>query len=146
MTLENWYNNKWIKQEKSSKAEINTLCLKIERDIKDSLNKKISLDWRLAMAYSALLSCSTIALRIFEYRVSEGANSHYYSIQSLRFTMKIPQEEISFLDSIRKKRHMVSYDSVGTISEKEVAEVIQFAQELYKKTISWIKKTYPEYL
>lgn len=145
MTLENWFKSGWLKNQDTNEQEIASLLEKIDRDIKESKIKEISLDWRLAIAYNASLGCANVALRIKNYRIPAGAGQHYRTIQSLRFTINPDPDIILSLESISKKRAIVNYDAAGTISEVEVKEAISLAEDLRKALIVWIAENYPDY-
>ena len=138
MTLQNWLNSGWLKSHASSKEEIKNLLDKVDRDIAEAEKIEISLDWRLAIAYNACLGCATIALRVSGYRMPGGAGQHYRTIQSLRFTINPPAEIIASLESISKKRGIVSYDTAGTVSEAEVDEALFLAKDLKELLLDWL--------
>jgi hypothetical protein len=146
MTLQDWLSNGWVKPHKSSASEVRSLMAKVDRDIAEAEKPEIVLDWRLAIAYNACLGCATIALRASGYRIPRGAGQHYRTIQSLRFTINPSEEIISSLESISKKRAIVSYDVVGVVSEAEADEAIQLAKELKVLVLKWLKHNHKELL
>jgi hypothetical protein len=146
MTLQDWLNSGWLKPHKSSANEVKVLIAKVDRDIAEAEKPDIVLDWRLAIAYNACLGCATIALRASGYRIPGGTGQHYRTIQSLRFTLKPPEDLISSLEGISKKRGIVSYDEAGTISEAQAEEAILLAKDLKELLLSWIKENYYELL
>lgn len=138
MTLQDWLNSGWLKSHKSSKDEVKNLLDKVDRDIAEAEKTEISLDWRLAIAYNACLGSATIALRVSGYRIPGGAGQHYRTIQSLRFTINPPSDIITSLESISKKRGIVSYDAAGTVSEAEVDEALLLANDLKALLLDWL--------
>ncbi len=146
MTLSDWQNNGWLKQQASSPEEIRDLLAKADRDIIEAEKKAISLDWRLAIAYNASLGCATTALRASGYRMASGAGQHYRTIQSLRFTINPDSELIITLEAICKKRAIVNYDSAGTVTETEANEAIILAKELRELLTEWFKANHSELL
>ena len=144
MTLAEWLDNGWLKFQETSLDEINNLIIKIDRDIAESAKKEISFDWRLAIAYNACLGCATVALRACGYRVPGGAGQHYRKIQSLKFTFNPDPDTIITLESICKKRGIVSYDAAGTVTETEVNEARVLADELRDNLIQWLKSKHPQ--
>jgi hypothetical protein len=63
MTLRDWLNSNWLKEEPSSKKEIEDLFSIVDRCLKDSNVNEISTDLRLQSAFNAALTCANIALR-----------------------------------------------------------------------------------
>lgn len=146
MTLQDWLDNGWLKQHTTIRQEIRDLLEKVDRDVAEAAKEEISLDWRLAIAYNACLGCATIALRASGYRVPGGSGQHYRTIQSLRFTLNPVPEIIASLEAIAKKRAIVSYDAAGTITESEVAEAMNLAEELREGLLAWLREEHPEFM
>lgn len=143
MTLQDWLTSGWLKQHESSPQEVKDLLAKVDRDIAEAAKEEITLDWRLAIAYNACLGCATIALRTSGYRMPGGAGQHYRTIQSLRFTINPDSDIIISLEAISKKRAIVNYDAAGTITEAEVEEARQLAEELRVLLEGWLKDRFP---
>jgi len=139
MTLQDWLSNGWLKQHTTSRQEIRDLLEKVDRDIAEAAKEEITLDWRLAIAYSACLGCATIALRASGYRMPGGTGQHCRTIQSLRFTINPDSDIIISLEAISKKRAIVSYDAAGTITEGEVEEARQLADQLLEQLKKWLQ-------
>lgn len=145
MTLQDWLENKWLKQHVSSANEVATLLEKVDRDIAEAA-KDISLDWRLTIAYNACLGCAAIALRVSGFRVPEGDGHHFRTIDSLKLTIGPPADFVTHLQAIRKRRSIVTYDAAGTTSETEVEEALELAKDLRKLLIDWLSENHPQYL
>ena len=144
MTLENWLSSGWLKYEPSSIEEITGLFDLADRFLKDSSVELISLDARLQMAYNASLVFCSIALRASGYRIPTTPGHHEKTINSLRFTLNPKQKLIDTLNSFRKKRSRVTYDSVGTTSEGEVNEIYNIAIDLRDSVRKWLKKNHQD--
>ena len=143
MTLQDWLNNKWLKNHKTSCEEIKQLFQIAKRDLHDASVSDISLDWRLAMAYNASLRYATIALNACGYRTA-GEGHHERLIDSLKYTLDADPDLMVKLHGFRKKRNLSSYDVAGMVSQHEVDEVIKLAQELLNLVKDWLKKKHPE--
>ena len=129
MTLQDRLSNSWLKRHTTSQQEINELIAKVERDVAEASKEEITLDWRLAIAYNACFGCATIALRASGYRMPGGAGQHYRTIQSLRFTINPDSDIIISLEAVSKRRAIASYDAAGAMSEAEVEEARQLADQ-----------------
>ena len=68
-----------------------------------------------------------------------GAGQHYRTIQSLRFTINPDSDIIISLEAISKKRAIVSYDAAGRITEGEVEEARQLADQLLEQLKKWLQ-------
>lgn len=147
MTLADWdKQNRWLKKEPSSPEEIAGLIVKVEKNLKTAANIEIDEDWRLSIAFAAAFQCATIALRAEGYRLPVEPGHHEKTINSLKHTVDPRSELISKLQSFRKKRSIIMYDSVGTASGDEVAQVLGYAEELYAELKKWLTKKHPELL
>ncbi|HKK20394.1 MAG TPA: hypothetical protein VJ983_02900 [candidate division Zixibacteria bacterium] len=142
--MKDWLSSGWLKQHATSRKEMSDLLAKVDRDITEAGKEEITLDWRLAIAYNACLGCATIALRASGYRIPGGAGQHYRTIQSLRFTVNPESDIIASLETISRKRAIVSYDAAGTITESEVAEAMSLAEELRVGLLAWLRQVHPE--
>ncbi|MDZ4724163.1 MAG: hypothetical protein SGI97_09710 [candidate division Zixibacteria bacterium] len=146
MTLDDWLKSSWLKSHSSSAEEVEVLLLKVNRDIDEATKTTIGLDWRLAIAYNAVLGLATIALRVSGYRAPEVEGHHYRTIESLRYTLKPDKNLVSALQTIRKKRAVVNYDAADTVSEAEMNEALAIAKELYVELQAWLKSKFPHLL
>ena len=52
--------------------------------------------------------------------------------------------DAAYLDNCRRKRNVGEYDAVGTISEKEAADLLRTVQELKVEVQKWLQQNYPE--
>jgi hypothetical protein len=53
MSLEQWFNNGWVKRHKSGSQEIANLFNIVERDLQDAETDELSDDWKFGIAYNA---------------------------------------------------------------------------------------------
>ena len=142
MSLSDWVNNGWLQRHSTSPEEIRDLLDIIERDLQECRIHGLSADWQLSIAYNAALKCATAALAATGYRVSREA-SHYRTIQSLTFTIKIERETVDLLDTFRNKRNITDYDRAGTISQQEANEIYTLANNLRNQLGSWLQSNHP---
>jgi len=138
MSLQDWLNNGWLVKHITSPQEVSDLLSVAERDIKDSQIPGLSSDWRLNIAYNAVLQAATAALAACGYRATREAH-HYRIIQSLAHTIGTSPVLIAQLDQFRKKRNVGSYDRTGSASDQEAAEMISLAQRLRKDIEDWLR-------
>ena len=144
MTLRDWLKINWLKEEPSSKEEIRDLFSIVDRCLEDSNVTEISADLRLQSAFNATLVCANIALRAAGYKMTSDAGHHYKTIQSLSFTIKADQKLIRLIESFRRKRITVTYDTAGAATEVEVEALLGIAGDLRKRVNDWIKIQHPE--
>ncbi len=147
MSLTVWLKNDWLQPHQTSRQEIQNLLLIIRRDLKDSQLADLSLDWQYAICYNAALQCCTISLYCLGYKPGRGQSEHYRVIQSLPLTMGDKYNEIrDYLNACRAKRNISDYDTAGTISKQEVAELFETVEELNKELEIWLAQNFPQYL
>ncbi len=137
MSLADWLNEGKLKSHRTRKNEINQLISVYERDLKDALVINLSTDRRFATAYNAALMITIAAL-------AAGANHHYWSIQSLAFTLQPDVQTIKKFDNFRRKRNISDYERIGMVSEREVSEVIDLAKNLKTMLDQWLPENHPE--
>ncbi len=143
MRLEELLNEGRLKSHKTNRKEIEQLFAVFERDIADAQAAGLSADRRFATAYNAALMATRAALAACGYRTS-GEGGHYWTIQSLAFTLKLDAKTISKLNKFRQKRNISDYEMIGMVSEQEVSEMVALARELRETVMAWLEKNYPE--
>ena len=143
MSLQDWLNEGRLKTHKTSRKEIEQLFAVFERDMADAQAEGLSDDRRFTTAYNAALMVARAALAASGYRTS-GEGNHYWTIQSLAFTLKLDVKVIKKLNKFRQKCNITDYEMIGMISEQEVKEMVALAQELCDMLTEWLTKSYPE--
>ena len=132
-----------MKSHKTSRKEIEQLFAVFDRDTADARAAGLSADRRFATAYNAALMAARAALAVCGYRTS-GEGGHYWTIQSLAFTIKLDNKAIRKLNKFRQKRNISDYEMIGMVSEQEVSEMVALAQELREIVPAWLEKNHPE--
>ena len=143
MNLQDWLNEGRLKTHKTSRKETEQLFAVFERDMADAQAETLSADRRFTTAYNAALMVARAALAASGYRTS-GEGNHYWTIQSLAFTLKPDAKTIRIFNKFRQKRNISDYEMIGMISDQEVSEMISLAQELRDMVTEWLKKNHPE--
>lgn len=142
VTLTEWLAGSQAKPHKTSKNEIASLLAAADRDLADSQLTGLSLDRKFATAYGAALLAATAALAATGYRAPQEGH-HYWTIQSLAFTIGTGAVTINRFDAFRRKRNIADYETVGLISAAEAGSMLTLAQSLRVEAIEWLKKNYP---
>ena len=145
MSLQDWLNNGWLKEHRTSSQEIAALLAVSDRDLSDCKTSGLSSDWQLNIAYNAALQTDTAALAASGYRAVRGAH-HYRVIHSLIYTIKADVSLVSLLDQFRKKRNISEYDHEGMISDQEAKEMVDLAIRLRKDVEDWLRENHPDLL
>ena len=143
MSLQSWLESGQLRAHKTSKHEIAELLKAVGRDLADSQLQGLSADRRFATAYGAALLVATLALAASGYRAQQEGH-HYWSIQSLAFTLKLDAKTIDQLNAFRRKRNIADYERVGMVSEQEIKKMVTLAKKLQAMVIEWLKKNHPE--
>ena len=145
MSLDLWEQNGWLRRHKTSTQEVTSLLSLVDRDLSDAAREEITTDWRFNIAYNAGLQLATLVLYAAGYRAGRGESRHYRVIQALPLVMGPDFAAVKdYLDNCRRKRNVSEYDAVGTISEKEVEDLLHTVRELKIEVEGWLKKKHPE--
>ncbi len=142
MSLQNWLNNGWLTEHRTSPKEIASLLAVADRDLSDCRTSGLSSDWQLNIAYNAALQTATAALVASGYRAVREAH-HYRVIQSLAHTIQADTELIALFDQFRKKRNISGYDHSGMVSDQEAKEMVNFASRLRQEVEEWLHENHP---
>lgn len=142
VSLQSWQENGRLRAHQTSSREITELLKAVDRDLADAQLHGLSVDRRFATAYSAALLVATAALAASGYRAPQEGH-HYWTIQSLTFTMKLDAKTIEQLDTFRRKRNITDYERVGMVSEQETRNMLALAKKLRATVVEWLKKNYP---
>jgi hypothetical protein len=132
-----------FKAHKTSKSEINQLLEVFERDMADAQIANLSTDRRFIMAYSAALTIAIAALAASGYRAATEGH-HYWTIQSLAFTLGTDTKTVEKLNKLRQKRNIADYERIGMASKPEVSEMLDLAKKLRLDLTDWLKNNHPE--
>lgn len=101
-------------------------------------------DWRFNIAYNAALQLATAALAASGYR-AERNNHHYRVIQSLELTIGAPSSLVWTLDAFRKKRNISDYERANAVSETEMREMVELAEQLRMDVLKWLREAHPHF-
>lgn len=144
MSLDTWKTNGWLREYSSSTQEVTNLLTLVERDLGDAARQEISTDWRFNIAYNAGLQLATLVLFAAGYRTGRGEGKHYRVIQALPLVMGNDFNVIrDYLDNCRRKRNVSEYDAAGTISEKEVNDLLALVLNFKNQVEGWLRENHP---
>jgi uncharacterized protein (UPF0332 family) len=132
-----------FKAQKTSKSEISRLLVIFERDMADAQITNLSTDRCFTTAYNAALMVSIAALAASGYRASNEGH-HYWTIQSLAFTLGIDTKMIDIFNRFRQKRNISDYERTGLISKTEASEIIELAARLRIVLEEWLRINHPD--
>ena len=144
MSLEKWAEYGWLKAEPTSAAEIADLLGIVSRDLQDAKVKAISEDRRFEAAFNAARTAANVALRASGYRTAVQVGHHLKTIDSLELTIRADPRLIHKMVVFSKKRNATSYDSAGNVSDQELEEAINVADQLRQDVIVWLRANHPE--
>ncbi len=115
---------------KASDTDITRLLKMAERCLIDSRVDAISNETRFIQAYEVIFTCSLIALFRSGYRIRKSSGKHFYTIDSLKFTLEKDIDTVNYFQQLRKKRHQDIYEGALNVSDSELAEAIEIAERL----------------
>lgn len=143
MSLQDWARNGRLIEHNTSAQEISDLLGVADRDIQNCQVAGLSPDWQLGIAYNSVLQMATAALAARGYRASRESH-HYWTLQTLTFTMGLDKGTIGQLDQFRKKRNISDYERAGIVSDQEAKEMIALARKMRKDIEKWLRAHYPD--
>jgi hypothetical protein len=145
MSLKDWSTNGWLREHRTSRREISDLLAIVRRDLTDARAGGISADWRFGIAYNAALKLCTILLYAAGYRPMQNL-AHYRTLQSLPLILgKDRTEDANYLETCRTKRNTVEYDYAGGATDNDADELIEFAEQLEKDVLEWLRSNHPNH-
>ena len=145
MTLNPWADNGWPRPHKTRPKEIQSLLAIVKRDLADA-EGNISADWRFGIAYNAALKLCGILLMASGYR-PEKELQHYRTIAALPVILgDDSKDDAAYLETCRIKRNTVEYDTAGAATDQDAKELAEFAGELRRAVMDWLKKNHPPLL
>lgn len=143
MSLADWAKNGWLRPHKITRQEVVDLLGVVDRDLRDA-RRDLSTDWKFGIAYNASLQLCSILLNASGYR-PDKLSAHHRTLQSLPLILGSERSnDADYLDTCRKTRNKVEYDSAGLTTEAGATELIEFAEALREDVRAWLKQNYPE--
>lgn len=140
-----WESNGWLRRHLSSRNEIENLLNIVERDLADT-SVGISADWRFGIAYNAAIKLCTILLYAEGFRAEKNLQ-HYRTIQALPLIMGTGKtDDTKYLDACRKKRNIVEYEQIGTVTDQDADELVEFVTGFKGEVKNWLKENHPEFI
>jgi hypothetical protein len=146
MSLKDWENNGWLRPHRTSCQEIGDLLAIVRRDLADACTREISADWRFGIAYNAALKLCTILLYTAGYRPAQNL-AHYRTLQALPLILGNDRSaDANYLETCRSKRNKVEYDYAGGATNADADELVEFAGQLEKDVMTWLKTHHSSFL
>lgn len=72
---------------------------------------------------------------------------NYRTIQALPLIMGTDKaDDTKYLDACRKKRNIVEYEQIGTVTDQDADELIEFVIDFKEEVTSWLRKNHPEFI
>ena len=146
MTLDDWLSNRWLTRHSTAPQEVVDLLAVADRDLGDCRVPGLSPDARLSLAYSAAVQLATAALAAEGFRPGRAGPHHHWAIQSLAHTLGAGGDFVGQLDKFRKKRNVLAYERVGSVSDQEADEMLQLALAPRQRVEGWLRSEHPDLL
>ncbi len=127
-----------------SPKEIRTLLELADRDLHQARLVDLHPDTRYALVYNAGLQLATAALRLHSVRIRK-ARFHARTFAELK--LRLPEEMRPFadyFDRARRKRHTVTYDRAGAVSEGEVGDLIKQVTAFREWLLAKVERRLPD--
>ena len=144
MSLEKYVENAWLRREPTSPQEITDQLGIVARSMNDAAVEGISDDLRFYTTFNAMLALANTALRASGYRTTNQQGHHARTIETLEYTIGVDPKLIRKLLAFSKKRNVASYDSAGSVSNQELKDILNTAEELRDTVEIWLGMAHPE--
>jgi len=146
MSFENLVEQGKLLPEPTSPEEIKDLITSSDSYLTDSRSTGISIGLRFNAAYQSALLSAKAALRACGYRTVRGGGHHNLIIFSLPLTIGTDSQMSIDFQTFSHKRHRAFYESIESVSEQELREMIELAEDLRQRVEEWLKANHPELL
>ena len=141
MGLEDWIANRWLVPHDPAREEVAALLAAVDVDLETAAGTAAPA-WRFAIAYTAALRLCTLALSASGHRVS-GDRKHYRTIAALPLILGTGfRDTAEYLEHCSRKRHAVTYESLGGVSDAEADELVGAVRELRERVMAWLRRTH----
>jgi hypothetical protein len=129
----------------TSKRELAGLRAIVSRDLQDAYVPGLSSDRQFATAYNAVLQLAKMAMACAGYRVVDQGH-HLTTFEALELAIGQSVSQLaSYFDTCRRKRNMLDYDMANVVTDTEVTERLEKAEELRELVEQWITTHYPHF-
>ena len=146
MTWQKLVANNRAKPHTTSRQEIDGLRAVVDRDLKDAAIAGLSEDRRFATAYNAVLQLATIVIACAGYRVGAKQGHHENTFVALELAMGLPAAKLAkYFNTCRKKRNTVDYNLANVVTETELRELLEKANEFRQLVEAWVAKNHPQF-
>jgi hypothetical protein len=145
MTWQQLLATNCAKSHKTSRQELDGLRAVVERDLRDAAMAGLSEDRRFATAYNAALQLATMAIACAGYRVSAKQGHHENTFTGLELAIGPPAAKFAkYFNICRKKRNTVDYNLANIVTETELRELLEKADEFQGLIEDWIARNHPK--
>jgi hypothetical protein len=144
MTLRDWvaqHRNEVVPEDASRSAVALAVAL-VDRHIGDAEGVP-SDDGRLEHAFAACLASARAALAACGYRLRSSAH-HYLAIESLQYTIRLTDDEVSQFQNLRRMRARAMYEQVGVVSSKDAEAALAAARHLRIQLAAWLAREHAD--
>lgn len=109
----------------------------IQERLTDASNPSNSNRTRLELAYSAILDCALLALRVEGFRVKSKQGHHRIALESLAETVGIGNEDIDYFLELSHTRGDVLYEAIP-VSDSDARDAVEAATQPAEKLDGWM--------
>jgi len=133
-----------IKPQPTSSGEIESLWKLVARDLANAKVADLSLDWQFAISYHAVLQLATIIVRCETYRTT-GRSHHLATFAALdAIAGDELGDQVNYFQTCRVKRNITEYGRTGEVTQEEVRNLRQAANEFREWVLDWISANHPD--
>lgn len=119
-----------IRREPAVTAQVGDQLAAARRDLETARRIGSHEEWAYNIAYNAMLLAGRAVMFSEGYRPATGEGGHVAVVEFLRIRLGSSFSPIlDLMDRMRRQRHRITYDAVGTVSATQIAEALKTAED-----------------
>ncbi|GEM_PF-5725187 len=143
MSLQKWLDSGFLRTAKPVAKDIAEKYRIAERNLRAASLEGQPDDIAFRLAYEAVVVVAQALLLADGYRPATTC-SHYYSIESLEYTLGESRDKLILLQAMVKKRHISQYEMIDTISPGELKAMLKEARRIQDLGTAILMAKHPE--
>lgn len=143
MTLETRLGHGWLKHHETSPQEIADLLAVVDRGLENAAVPGLTPDARIGLAYPSALAIGAAGLAALGYRAGKDRH-HERVLDSLAHTIGIDPSRLAKFHRFRRIRNEMTYERVGTVTDREAMEFLALVGDLRLTLLAWIWAKRPD--
>ncbi len=131
-----------IKRERGAKTQARDQLAAARRDLDTARRVGPQEEWAFNIAYNAMLLAGRAVMFSEGYRPTTTEGGHAAVVEFLRVALNPAfGPTLDLMDRMRRQRHRIMYDAVGTVSETQIAQALATAEDFVARIEALLAKS-----